>query len=325
MTPCIGIFSYRKDNKTMRSETSVSSSAKRDAAFLAGAYAAFALLGLIWGSNFIFMKWAAALISPAQMVLLRVLFGFLPLLVLALAMRSLRWRHWRYAHHFLVMSVLAMAFYYFAFAKGTALLLSSVAGMLSGATPIFTFVTALTILREEPINARTIGGMVLGFFGVLLIARPWSHDVASANLAGVLWMIAGSFSFGFSFVYARKFVSPLKLAPLALTTYQIGFALAILALTTDLRGVTAVFGDTRASIGLVVGLGLLGTGLAYILYYRIVDRLGAIAASGVTYLPPVVALVIGVALVGEPVQAFDLVGVAAILAGVAVLQWGRSK
>jgi drug/metabolite transporter (DMT)-like permease len=305
--------------------TNAFSAKRRPTSGLGGAYTAFALLGLVWGSNFIFTKWAAALISPAQIVLLRVIFGFLPLLVVALATRSLSWRDWRHAHHFLVMSVLAMAFYYFAFAEGTALLLSSVAGMLSGAVPIFTFITALAILREEPINAKTIGGTVLGFLGVLLIARPWNHDVASANLAGVFWMIAGSFSLGFSFVYARKFVSPLKLMPLALTTYQIGLALAILALTTPFRGITAVFGDGRASMGLVIGLGLFGTGLAYILYYRIVGRLGAIAASGVTYLPPIVALVIGAALVGEPVRVFDLVGMAAILAGVAVLQWGRSK
>jgi len=166
--------------------TNAFSAKRRPTSGLGGAYAAFALLGLVWGSNFIFTKWAAALISPAQIVLLRVIFGFLPLLVVALATRSLSWRDWRHAHHFLVMSVLAMAFYYFAFAEGTALLLSSVAGMLSGAVPIFTFITALAILREEPINAKTIGGTVLGFLGVLLIARPWNHDVASANLASDL-------------------------------------------------------------------------------------------------------------------------------------------
>jgi drug/metabolite transporter (DMT)-like permease len=90
------------------------------AARMSGAYVAFALLGLVWGSNPIFVKWAVAWISPAQITLLRVLFGFLPLLVFALATHSLSWRHWRYGHHFLVMSVLAMAFYYFAFAKGSA-------------------------------------------------------------------------------------------------------------------------------------------------------------------------------------------------------------
>jgi drug/metabolite transporter (DMT)-like permease len=136
-------------------------------------------------------------------------------------------------------------------------------------------------------------------------------------------MVAGSFSVGCSFVYARKFISPLRLSPLALTTYQIGFALVVLLATAELHGIGAVFGDTRAALGLVVGLGLCGTGLAYIFYYLIVDRLGAVAASGVTYIPPVVALVIGTVLAGEPVRALDVLAMAAILLGVAILQSGR--
>ncbi|QRM33865.1 DMT family transporter [Microvirga sp. VF16] len=289
-----------------------------------GAYGAFLLLGLIWGTNFIFMKWASASISPTQIVLLRVLFGFLPLLVFAVATGTLHWRDWRHAHHFLVMAMLATAFYYIAFAKGTALLLSSVAGMLSGAIPLFTFVTAAVFLREEPLNVRSVSGTLLGFLGVLLIARPWSHDIGAVNVAGVLWMVAGSFSVGCSFVYARKFISPLRLPPLALTTYQIGLALVILLATTDPGGIMQIFGDIRASLGLIVGLGFLGTSVAYILYYLIVDRLGAVAASSVTYIPPVVALVIGAVLAGEPVQAVDVLAMATILVGVGILQSGRT-
>lgn len=299
--------------KNLASDTTVKS----------GAYGAFALLGLIWGSNFIFVKWAAASISPAQIVLLRVVFGFLPLLIFALATRSLHWRHLRHGHHFLIMAVMATAFYYVAFAKGTVLLLSSVAGMLSGAIPLFTFVTAWLFLREEPLNYRSIGGTLLGFVGVLLIARPWSGGMEQVSAPGVLWMIAGSLSLGCSFVYARKFISPLGLSPLTLTTYQIGLGLVVLLITTDQHGITQIFADRRASLGLILGLGLCGTGLAYILYYLIVDRLGAIAASGVTYIPPVVALLIGVLWVGDPVQPLDWIAMAAILVGVSVLQSGR--
>ncbi len=287
------------------------------------AYAAFAVLGLVWGSNFIFVKWAIPYISPPQIVLLRVLFGFLPLLAYALATRALHWRDWLHVHHFVVMAVLATAFYYIAFAKGTALLLSSVAGMLSGAIPLFTFLAALVFLREEPINRRSIGGTLFGFLGILLIARPW-NVAGSVNLAGVFWMIAGSCSVGCSFVYARKFVSPLGLSPLVLTTYQIGLALLLLLATTDLHGLGAVFGDTRAAVGLVVGMGLCGTGLAYICYYLIVGRLGAVAASGATYIPPVVALAIGAVLVGEPVKGTDVLAMVLILIGVGVLQSGRT-
>ena len=123
------------------------------------AYLAFALLGVIWGSNFIFMKWAAEEISPSQIVLLRVVFGFLPIFLFALAKQALRWEHIRYAHHFAVMSLLATAVYYFAFAKGTVLLPSSIAGLLSGAIPLFTFICAWLFMKEEHINLTKAAGV----------------------------------------------------------------------------------------------------------------------------------------------------------------------
>src|SRR5690606_31489878 len=89
------------------------------------AWLAFCFLGLVWGSNFIFVKRAAEYLTPAQITLLRVVFGFLPVFLFALLRGELRWSHARHAHHFVVMALLATALYYFAFAKGTALLPSS--------------------------------------------------------------------------------------------------------------------------------------------------------------------------------------------------------
>jgi drug/metabolite transporter (DMT)-like permease len=167
-------------------------------------------------------------------------------------------------------------------------------------------------------------GVGLGFLGVLLIARPWSN-VGTVDIRGVAYMLAGSMSVGCSFVYARKFISPLKLPAVALTTYQIGLAMVFLFLVTSLRGIEAVFNDTRAWIGLIVGLGLCGAGLAYVIYYYIVDNLGAVAAAGVTYIPPVVALLIGVFLVGDTIHPLGYVAMILILSGVAVLQLGSRQ
>lgn len=288
------------------------------------AYFAFAFLGIIWGSNFIFVKWAAAYITPMQIVLLRVIFGFLPILAYAFSQKVLRWQHLKYTHHFIIMSLLATAVYYYAFAKGTALLPSSIAGMLSGAIPLFTFFCAGLFLRQERITALKLTGVVLGFLGVLLIARPWDAS-GNINTAGVIYMLLGSLSVGCSFVYARKFISPLKLPAAALTTYQIGIAMLLLLVVTPFSGMGAVFQHTRAWVGLVVGLGLCGTGLAYISYYFIVDRLGALAASGVTYIPPVVALAIGVIFVGENIGAAEYAAIFLIMSGVALLQLAGKK
>ena len=112
----------------------------------------------------------------------------------------------------------------------------------------------------------------------------------------------------------------LKLPAVALTTYQIG--LAMIFLVTSLHGIGVVFNDTRAWIGLVVGLGLCGTGLACIIYYYIVEELGAVAAAGVTYIPPVVTLVIGVFLAGDKIHPLGYLAMVLILSGVALLQYG---
>ena len=132
-------------------------------------------------------------------------------------------------------------------------------------------------------------------------------------------------SLGVSFVYARRFITPIKLNAAALTTYQLGFACLILLLVAPLNGVEAILEDTRASLGLIVGLGLLGTGFAYILYYFIIARLGAVGASSVTYLPPIVALFIGSTFVGEPIGWLDVFAVGLILGGVFLLSRAKPQ
>lgn len=279
---------------------------------------AFLLLGLVWGSNFLFMKWAVALISPAQVVFLRVLFGFLPVLALALYKRALRptdLRHWR---HFAVMSVLATSFYYYAFVKGTALLPSGVAGMLSGVTPLFTYGLAALALRREPLSVRKLCGVTIGFLGVILVARPWANGHAAINLGGVAYILLGSFSLASSFVYARRFMIGLGIQPLALSTYQIGFGLMTLAIITPYAGMWQISTNTTAALGLIGGLGLCGTGLAYVLYYYIVSQTSAVFASAVTYLPPLVALALGHLLANESLVPSEIAAVFVISFGVAL-------
>jgi drug/metabolite transporter (DMT)-like permease len=176
-------------------------------------------------------------------------------------------------------------------------------------------------LKSERVTALRLLGVLVGFSGVLLIARPW-EAVDAVDPTGVAFMVLGSASVGLSFVYAKRFLSGLPIPAAALTTYQMGFGLVILLAVTSLDGITDIADDTRASIALVVGLGLLGTGVAYILYYFIVRELGAVTASGTTYLPPVVALAIGWLAVGEPLVWWDALAVVCILAGVVILRLG---
>lgn len=281
---------------------------------------AFCALGLIWGSNFIYMKMAVNLISPLQIVFLRVLFGFLPVVVYAQYCKSLHWEHLKYIGHFFVMGMLATAVYYYCFVKGTSLLLSGIAGAVSGAIPLFSFLLAVLFINEEKASALKIIGILVGFAGVKIIAWPSGMDMHGASLEGVLYMVLGSVSVGASFVYAKKFVIPLKISAVALTTYQLGIGLLILAIFTDYHGIDLLLTNIHATAGLIVGLGILGTGLAYIIYYYIVEKLGAVTASSVTYIPPVVALLVGAVLVGEPITQMDYVATGLIFMGVFLLK-----
>jgi drug/metabolite transporter (DMT)-like permease len=286
---------------------------------------AFVTLGVVWGSNFVFMKWASEWITPGRITFLRVLFGFVPILTYAIARGVLARWHIRQIHHFVVMLLLATSIYYFAFAAGTARLPSGIAGALSGAIPLFSFLAAAAFLRSERITVVRVVGVLIGFAGVLFIARPW-ETAGAVDSTGVAYMLLGSASVGVSFVYARRFLSRLPIEPAALTTYQIGIALLMLAVATDYDGITRVGAEPRAVVGLVIGLGIVGTGVAYILYYVIVERLGAITASSATYIPPVVALVIGWGPCrrgGTHVQ--DVAGISLILVGVVLLRLGAAE
>ena len=289
-------------------------------------YTAFILLGLFWGSNFIYMKLAGALISAGQISLLRVLFGFLPLAVLAWRSGVLKFGQVRYLHHFSVMAALATAFCYFAIAKGTALLPSGIAGVPGGSPAIFTSMASSLFLRNEKMNRLMVYGVALGVVGITLIARPWSalsgNDTIS--LEGVAWMMAGAIVFGMSYIYVRRFLSPTNLPPLAIVTWQMGLALVILFLLTDLHGTGQILQDWRAVAGLVIGLGLLGTGASFLLYYFLLQELGAVAASGAVYVTPVIALLIAWA-AGEHVSLLEVVATLVILCSIAMLEVGRQR
>ena len=167
----------------------------------------FCLLGIIWGSNFIYMKWASDYITTSQIVLLRVFFGFIAVLLYSISKKELSTSHLRNSVHFIVMALIATIFYYYGFVKGSSLLPSGIAGALSGAIPIFSFLTAIAFLPNEKPTLIKAVGIAIGFLGILLIAKPFSGNLASTNINGVTYMVMGSLRVGISFIYAKKFIS----------------------------------------------------------------------------------------------------------------------
>jgi len=277
---------------------------------------AWLLLGLIWGTNFVFIKWSTNAVSPMQVALVRVIAGFVTVAGYALFTKQLKVAHLKFSIHFIVMACLAAAFYFYSFAEGTAILESGLAGAVSASIPLFSLIAAVLFLSDEKLTINRGLGLLIGLLGVILIADPFASEAKGNLWAGVSWMVIGSFSLGISFVYARKFVTPLSFPPAALTTYQLGFASLILLIVTDKSGLSVLQNDLSAFGILTIGLGVIGTGLAYVLYYYIVANLGAVRASALTYVPPVVALFLGAVFLDEKIGFIDCLATVLIFAGV---------
>lgn len=266
------------------------------------------------------MKLAVQYITPLQVVFLRVILSVVPILLYALFTRALKRDHLKYWYHFLLMSILATVVYYYCFVQGSHLLYSGIAGAISGSTPVFSFILGLIFLNEEKVNIYKVLGLLLGLLGIVMLANPFNTAITVIPWRGIAYMVLGSLSFGASFIYAKKYVMPLKISSVALTTYQLAGASAILLLITSFNGITNIFHDVKAASGLVIGLSFLGTGLAYLVYYYIIDKMGAIKASSVTYIPPIVALFVGASIGNEPIGFSDVIGMLVILVGVYFLK-----
>ncbi|MEM5369080.1 DMT family transporter [Paraburkholderia azotifigens] len=285
---------------------------------------AFVLLGILGGMNLVYMKWATVLISPTQVAFLRVLAGFLPLALAAWHQRVMRREQLRLLPHFLTMATGGTAFYFIAIIKGTALVPLGIAGVLGGSIALFTAMFSLVLLRSEKLTGIMALAVLLGFLGIVLISRPWERGNDAINAAGVLWLLASAGVLGLSYIYVRVFLSPANLPPLALATWQMGLALLVLAVCTDFTGMGRLFEDWRATAGVVIGLGVLGTGVAFLLYYYLLEQLGAVASSSANYLAPAVALLTGWA-IGERFGLLELVAIALVFASTALVQIAQQR
>ena len=276
------------------------------------------LLGLLWGSNFLFMKLAVARIPAVDVVWLRTLFGALPILALALIRNGVRRDDWRSIHHFAAMAVLANVGPYLFFVLGTEHLPSGVTGVISGAIPSITAAIVAVTLPEERLTRGKLVGLALGFAGVIMVAPldMLSAGFTGSSLLGVAATLAGCVSYALALVYARRFVQPLGMGPVKLAAYQMVLACLFLMPFASPSSFWVLAEDRTALLGLVFGLGLAGTGLAFVIYYYLVGRMGALRAASVYYIPPAVALALGATLLDEPFGGLQIAGAGLIMAGI---------
>jgi drug/metabolite transporter (DMT)-like permease len=277
----------------------------------------FAMLALLWGSNFLLIKVAVEGLSPIQLVLVRLTLGALVLLVFAATRHELFPRDPATWAHLAVAAAVANVIPYFLFGWGEQRVTSNVAGVFNATTPLFTLVLALATGTERGIGLRRAGGLLIGFLGALVVLAPWRVEGFAHTWTGQLACLVAAASYGVSYVYMRRFLTGRGSSPLVLAASQ-------LAASAVLVGVVAPFVArqsvtlTPAVIASVGALGALGTGVAYVLNYRLITDEGATTTSTVTYFLPIVAIVLGILVLSEPISWNLLVGTLLVLLGVAI-------
>src|SRR5579859_41872 len=275
-----------------------------------------AVLALIWGSSFLWIKLADQGFSPVEVTFARLALGAAVLFPVVLARREAVPRSAALWARIAVAAMFGNALPYLLFAVAEQSVGSSTAGIINATTPLWTVVLAVAVRHQRSVTGWQGAGLIVGFGGASLIFSPW-HSAASVASAGGLECLAASISYAVSYIYMDKFLARRGLSPITLSACQLLAAAVLLALVFPVAG-APVPHITTASVAGVVILGVLGTGVAYVLNYQIIMSEGATVAATVTYLLPVVAIMLGVLALGETVTAATIAGIALVLAGVAL-------
>jgi drug/metabolite transporter (DMT)-like permease len=272
------------------------------------------LLALIWGSAFLWIKLADRGFSPVEVTLARLALGAAVLFAVMLARREKIPRPGRLWAHIAVAALFANAVPYLLFAVAEQSVNSSTAGIINATTPLWTVVLALAVRHQKAVTRWQVAGLFVGFVGAVLIFTPW-NTAGGLISAGALECLAASISYAVSYVYMDKFLARRGIGPVVLSACQLGVASVMLALALAVTGVQMPH-VTAVSVAAIAVLGVIGTGFAYVLNYQIIASEGATVASTVTYLLPVVAIVLGVVVLSEAVTVSALAGIVLVLAGV---------
>ena len=246
----------------------------------------FVLLGFFWGSSYLFIKIGVdAGLQPFTLVAARLFFGMLLLgTVVAVAREALPSEPRMYGH-LLVMGLFSVALPFALITWAEQSVDSSLAAVLTGAVPLFVIPIAAVLLPTEKITANAILGILIGLAGVAVVVGFNPASLAGTELVAQLALIGAAASYALGGVYARRNVQGLR--PMIPAFFQVTFALVMTAIPALLLERPWEGALTVDAIVAVVWLGLLGSGVAYLIFFRLLSSWGATRTSLVAYLLPI--------------------------------------
>ncbi|CAN2226742.1 RhaT Permeases of the drug/metabolite transporter (DMT) superfamily [Candidatus Nanopelagicaceae bacterium] len=278
----------------------------------------YLVVGFIWGCSFIFIKGGLEFLTPIGVAFIRCSLGALTLYTFAKIKKIDLPRGKKALFHIWIVSLLLNVFPGIFFALAETEVTSILAGIINAVTPLMTLMAILVVNREEKPKLTQIVGLLLGFSGVLIVLGAWNGLGENPWWAVGILLLAVT-CYGFSFPYTRRFVIPLGIRTEAIVSQQLilaSFTLLPLYLIDGIAKDEYRVGPVLS----MIALGVFGSGFAYLWNFKVMEIAGSAIASSVTYLTPVVAVIVGIIFLGEKVTWNEPAGALVVLLGAAIAQ-----
>lgn len=285
------------------------------------------LLSLLWGGSFLFVGIAVKDVSPLVVVMARVVLAAAVLYPVHLMLAGPLPRDRQSWFALLVMSTFNNVLPFILIAEGQTTIASGLASVINATTPLFGAVF-LAVAGEERLFPRKIIGLLIGLAGVVVLKSGNGLSLGGQSL-GIIMVLGAAACYGFSGLWAKRRLR--GMAPLTLATGQLicsSVTMAVLAFAFD-RPQALLDASVQSWLALL-GLALLATALAYIVFFQIIARSGAANVLLVTMLIPVSAIAMGYVVLAERLEATEVAGAAIIILSLAIidgrlLSWLRPR
>ena len=286
-------------------------------------WTAFIILGAIWSASFLWIKLALAEIGPVTLVALRVLFG----LIFAGGAVFLQHKAWPRTLQgwfpFLLLGLTSVAIPFILISWGELSIDSAVAAILNATVPLFTIVIAHLFLGDDKMTLQRVIGLLVGFFGVIVLLSKDIDTQASNSLLGQTAVIIASIFYAASSVYARRTT---RHAPgLVRGAGPLVSATALMWIVAPTLERPFTFPHVPLTWIAVLWLGILGSGLALILWYYLLHEIGPTRTGMVTYIFPLGGVILGVVFLNEHLSWQLAAGALLIISGILIVNWHRKQ
>jgi drug/metabolite transporter (DMT)-like permease len=273
-------------------------------------------LGVMWGTSYVWIKVAVDNgLSTFTLISARLGIGLALLASVALVRGIALPRDPKIYGHLLVMAVINIVIPFTLITTAEQQVNSNLAAIINGAVPLFVVVLAAFFLHDEPLTVNRLAGIAIGYVGVVVLVAPGLlTGGATGTFSGELALVGSTLAYAFGAVYARANMRGVP--PLVPALFQVAFAFVIVTIIAFATEQPLAAHWPVGTIFAVVWLGILGSGLAYILNFRLLSRIGAGGTAVLAYLLPIVGIVSGFFVRGEPVDITLVIGTALILGGI---------